>query len=78
MNEKFKKIADEEGAYTDVSGRWVNSNGFNKFAERLISECIEAVNAANMTNLIRTSYDSSVVEGAKELATKAITDKFTK
>ena len=76
MNEKLKKIADEAGAYTDVSGRWVSSTGFTKFAERLIEECTDAVNTANMTNFIRTSYDSSVVESVKALATKAITDRF--
>jgi hypothetical protein len=40
MNERFKKIADEANAYTDVSGRWVNSAGMQKFAELIVKECI--------------------------------------
>ena len=78
MNEQFKKIADEEGAYTDVSGRWVNSNGFNKFAERVVAECIAAVRTANMNSLTYTSYDVAVVESVRGIAIKSITDKFTK
>lgn len=78
MNEQLKKIADEAGAYTDVSGRWVNSNGFSKFAERIVAECISAVREANLNALTYTSYDASVVESVRAIAIKSITEKFTK
>ena len=77
MNEQLKKIADEAGMYTDVSGRWISSNGFNKFAEQLVAECVAAVRDAKLNTLTYTSYDASVVESVRAIAIKSINEKFT-
>ena len=43
MNNKLKELAIQANAYADVSGRWVNSVGMEKFAELIIKECVGVV-----------------------------------
>jgi hypothetical protein len=43
MNNKFKELADKANAYTDVSGRWANAAGMEKFAELIVQECMTTI-----------------------------------
>jgi len=43
MKNKFKELAVNAGAYTDVSGRWISAAGMEKFAELIVAECIDKI-----------------------------------
>lgn len=39
MNERFKFLADQAGLIPDTSGKWLKSEGLEKFAELIIEDC---------------------------------------
>lgn len=41
MTEELEIIAERAGATRDTGGKWVRNDGFEKFAEMLINECIK-------------------------------------
>ena len=60
LNNKFKELAEQAGAYTDVSGRWVNSKGMEKFAELIVRECMKI--CQNHPSIIfKNEWDADVV-----------------
>jgi hypothetical protein len=63
MNERIQEIAKEVGFETDVSGRWLPANSFEKFVDALLNECIEVV-AHSPTHCAFTTYQLNVVECA--------------
>jgi len=75
MNEEFKRIADSVGANTDTSGRWVNSTGFEKFADALVSECIAVVENTGKQCAF-TTFDLGVVNCTIAKSVEAIKEKF--
>lgn len=61
MNERIQEIANEVGFKTDVSGRWLPSDSFEKFVDTLLDECIKVV-AQSPTSCAFTTFDLGVVE----------------
>lgn len=61
MNERIQEIASEVGFKTDVSGRWLPSDSFEKFVDTLLDECIKVV-AQSPTSCAFTTFDLGVVE----------------
>ena len=41
MNERIRALAKLAGAYTDTSGRWINTSGMEKLTELIIQDCIQ-------------------------------------
>jgi hypothetical protein len=39
MNQQVKQLIEQAG--TDVSGKWINVNNAEKFAELVVQECIQ-------------------------------------
>jgi hypothetical protein len=61
MNERIQEIASEVGFKTDVSGRWLPSDSFEKFVDTLLDECIKVV-SQSPTSCAFTTFDLGVVE----------------
>lgn len=61
MNERIQEIAKGAGFETDVSGRWLPADSFEKFVDTLLDECIKVV-AQSPKNCAFTTYDLGMVE----------------
>ena len=73
MNERIREIAKEVGFKTDVSGRWLPADNFEKFVDALLDECIKVV-AHSPTHCAFTTYQLSVVECAIRQCTDELTN----
>ena len=60
MHNKFKELAEQAGANIDTSGRWVNSRGFEKFAELIVREC--ALTAGLMEQEGRSGIGAQILD----------------
>lgn len=72
MNEKIKHVALQVGGshYPDVGGELLE-----KFARKIIDECIIAVQNTNKHHAY-TTYDLGMVEATIEKSVAAILDRF--
>lgn len=73
MKQKVKEIALETGGshYPEVGGELLQS-----FADKLIAECIDAVNNADCKSFVYTNFDKDRELSVKERCVIAIKDRF--
>ena len=46
MSERIKELIEQVG--TDVSGKWMNVDNVEKFAELIVQECVEVADHSNV------------------------------
>ena len=75
MKKKFKEIALQAGGSHYAS---VNPTQLAMFANLIIDECIKAVQDANCTDLVKTTFDQGMTTGIKERCVNNIKHVFSR
>ena len=75
MNEKIRRLAYEQGLYSQGTPDSWDEEALENFGRKLIEECINAVEHAD-TRFVATTYDKDIVDGTVERCVKSIKDRF--
>jgi hypothetical protein len=77
MNEVIDKLAYTHGMYCDGTPDSWDSEAIENFAKAIIKECISTMHSIDRSELTKTTFDKSLVEGTLERAEKLIKKKFS-
>ena len=75
MNEKIRRLAYEQGLYSQGTPDSWDEEALENFGRALIEECINAVENADL-RFANTTYDKDLIEGTVEKCINSIKDRF--
>lgn len=75
MNEKIRRLAYEQGLYSQGTPDSWDEEALENFGRKLIEECIDAIEHADL-RFANTTYDNELIEGTVEKCINSIKDRF--
>ena len=76
MKEKILRIAYDKGLYAQGTPDSWDEEALYQFGKHLIEECLVAVETANATEVVRTTYDRDIALSTKAKVILAIQNRF--
>lgn len=76
MNETIDRLAYTHGMYCDGTPDSWDSQAIEQFGKAIVQECIATIYKIDRSELTRTTFDKSLVDGTLERAEKLIKNKF--
>lgn len=76
MNETIDRLAYTHGMYCDGTPDSWDSQAIENFGKAIVKECIDTMHKFDRGDMMKTTFDKSLIEGTLYRAEKAIKDKF--